>query len=75
MTVITVTSNADQGSGSLREAVYNAQSGDTIKFDSSLSNQTITLSSGLWLNKSLTFDGGDASDLTISGGNKTNIYY
>ena len=52
MTVITVTNNSDYGSGTLRQAVLDAQSGDTIKFDASLSNQTITLSSGLWLNKS-----------------------
>jgi predicted outer membrane repeat protein len=75
MTIITVTSSADQGSGSLRQAVYDAQSGDTIKFDGSLSNQKITLSSGLWLNKSLAFDGADAPNLTISGGNKTNIFW
>jgi predicted outer membrane repeat protein len=75
MTTITVTNSADQGSGSLRQAVYDAQSGDTIKFDPSLSNQTITLSSGLWLNKSLAFDGADAPNLTISGGNKTNIFW
>ncbi|MGF1590842.1 MAG: right-handed parallel beta-helix repeat-containing protein [Pleurocapsa sp.] len=75
MAVITVTNNADQGSGSLRQAVYNAKSGDTIKFDSNLSQRTITLSSGLWLNKNLTFDGGNAPGLTISGGKKTNIFW
>jgi predicted outer membrane repeat protein len=75
MTVITVTNSADEGSGSLRQAIYDAQSGDIIRFDSSLSNQKITLSSGLWLNKSLTFDGADAPNLTISGGNKTNIFW
>ncbi|NJL51858.1 MAG: hypothetical protein HC930_05815 [Hydrococcus sp. SU_1_0] len=75
MTIITVTSSADQGSGSLRQAVIDAQSGDTIKFDAGLSNQKITLSSGLWLNKSLAFDGADAPNLTISGGNKTNIFW
>ncbi|MEL6787068.1 MAG: hypothetical protein AAFO76_06575, partial [Cyanobacteria bacterium J06607_15] len=75
MTVITVTNNSDYGSGTLRQAVLDAQSGDTIKFDSSLSNQKITLSSGLWLNKSLTFDGADAPNLTISGGNTSNIFW
>jgi len=75
MAVVTVTNNADQGNGSFREAVYNAQSGDTIKFDSSLSNQKITLASGLWLNKSLTFDGVDAPGLSVSGGNQTNIFW
>ena len=75
MSVITVNSSADSGNGSLRQAVLDAQSGDTIKFDSSLSGQTITLNNGLWLNKSLNFDGADAKDLTISGGNKTNIFW
>ena len=75
MAIITVTNNADYGNGTLRQAVLDAQSGDIIKFDSNLSNQTITLSSGLWLNKSLTFDGADASNLTISGGNESNIFW
>ena len=75
MAILEVTNNRDGGSGSLREAVIKAKSGDTIQFDSSLSDRTITLSSGLWLNKSLTFDGGNAPGLTISGGNKTNIFW
>ncbi|MGF1539619.1 MAG: right-handed parallel beta-helix repeat-containing protein [Pleurocapsa sp.] len=75
MTVITVTNNADRGTGSLREAIYQANLGDTIKFDSSLSNQTISLNSGLWLGKNLTIDGEDAPGLTISGDEKTNILW
>ena len=75
MAIITVTDSADYGNGTLRQAVLDAQSGDTIEFDSSLSNQTITLSSGLWLNKNITFDGADASNLTISGGNESNIFW
>ena len=75
MSILKVTNNSDRGNGSLREAVAKAKSGDTIQFDSSLSDRTITLSSGLWLNKSLTFDGGNAPGITISGGNKTNIFW
>ena len=75
MAVITVTNSADFGNGSLRQAVLDAQSGDTIEFDSSLSNQTITLSDGLWINKSLTVDGTNAPNLTISGGNESNIFW
>ena len=65
---LTVTSNADSGSGSLREAIASASSGDTIVFDSSLANQTITLTSGqLEIDKNLIIDGEAAPGLTISG--------
>ncbi|RMG15302.1 MAG: choice-of-anchor D domain-containing protein [Cyanobacteria bacterium J055] len=75
MATLTVTSAADNGSGSLREAIANAQSGDTIKFASSLANQTITLQSQLEIprGKDLTIDGADAANLTLSGGNTTRI--
>jgi hypothetical protein len=46
MSVITVTSIADNGTGSLRAAIAQSQSGDTIQFASTLANQTITLTSG-----------------------------
>ena len=75
MAIITVINSEDFGNGSLRQAVLDAQSGDTIEFDSSLSNQTITLNNGLWINKSLTFDGANAPNLTISGGNESNIFW
>ena len=75
MAVITVTNSADFGNGTLRQAVLDAQSGDTIEFDSSLSNETITLNNGLWINKSLTVDGANAPNLTISGGNESNIFW
>ncbi|MDY6804298.1 MAG: DUF4347 domain-containing protein [Cyanobacteriota bacterium] len=70
LAILTVTNANDSGVGSLREAIASAQSGDTIKFDSSLANQTITLISGqLTVNKDLIIDGGDAAGLTISGNN------
>ena len=73
MSIITVTNNADSGSGSLKNAINTAQSGDTIKFDASLANQTITLNNFIGIRKSLTIDGVDAPGLTISGGEQTNI--
>ena len=73
MPIITVTNNADNGIGSLRHAIYTAQSGDIIQFDSSLANQTITLDSHIGIGKSLTIDGGDAPNLTVSGGGTTNL--
>jgi hypothetical protein len=74
MTVITVTNNSSAGVGSLRNAIDIARAGDTIKFDSSLRNQTITLESSVGIQKSLTIDGKDAPNLTISGGKTTNIF-
>ncbi len=74
MSIITVTNNADRGTGSLRNAITIAQSGDTIKFDTSLINQTIVLNSDIRTGKSLTIDGVNAPGLTISGGEKTGLF-
>jgi predicted outer membrane repeat protein len=74
MAIITVTTTADSGTGSLREAIANAQSGDTIKFSSNLANQKITLTSGqLTVNKGISIDGSGAPNLTVSGNNSTRI--
>ncbi len=42
LATFTVTNTNDDGIGSLRGAIGNAQSGDTIKFASTLANKTIT---------------------------------
>lgn len=75
MARITVTTTADSGSGSLREAIANASNGDTIVFASDLANQTIRLEEQLSVDKSITLDGADASNLTLSGQNKTRILH
>lgn len=74
MKVIVVTNTNDTGVGSLREAIEDANSGDTIKFSPNLSDRTITLTSPLQIDagKDLTIDGG-ASNLTIDGNNRTRI--
>jgi predicted outer membrane repeat protein len=73
--IITVTSLADSGAGSLREAIATANSGDTIQFDPSLANSTITLTSGqIEINKNLTIDGSNSAGLTISGNNASRIF-
>ncbi len=76
MSTITVLNSNDSGAGSLRAALTSAQSGDTIAFASSLSNQTITLSSRLDIadGKNLTIDGAAASGLKISGNNANQIF-
>jgi predicted outer membrane repeat protein len=75
MAILTVTSKANSGAGSLRETISKAQAGDTIKFASSLANQSITLSSNLKIDKNLTVDAANASNLTISGNKATPVFW
>jgi Tol biopolymer transport system component len=67
---IMVTTTADSGAGSLRQAITDAVSGDAIVFDPSLAGQTITLSSYVPINgKRVILDGSGLSpQVTISGG-------
>src|ERR1041384_5023625 len=54
---ITVTNANDSGSGSLRQALADANNGDTINFDTSLKGQTVTLTTAeLVINKNITIN-------------------
>lgn len=69
---ITVTSTADSGAGSLRDAIAAASPGDTISFSVT---GTITLTGGaLTIPKSLTISGPGASDLAVSGNNAAQVF-
>ena len=73
-TVATVTSLADSGPGSLRQAIADAATGGTIRFDSTLAGQTITLASTLTINKNLILDGSGLNPrITISGNNAVRV--
>src|SRR5438105_7370170 len=61
---ITVTTTADSGTGSLRQAIALAASGDTIDF--AVSGSILLTSGELLINKSLVIAGPGASALTIS---------
>lgn len=66
--IIVVTNGADSGPGSLRQAILDSVSGDTILFDASLSGTSILLTSGhLLLTNILTIDAS-----TLSGGIQLN---
>ena len=66
--------NSNDGVLSLREAIASANSGDTITFDSSLDNKTITLSgTELSIRKSLTIDASNLDSLTLDGGGKSRV--
>jgi predicted outer membrane repeat protein len=78
MATIFVTNTLDNGAGSLRAAIASAQPGDTIAFNPSLANQTITLTSGqieIPPGRNLIIDGSAAPNLTISGNNASRIFF
>ena len=68
--ILTVTSTADSGAGTLRDTIASANLGDTIVFTSSLSGQTIQLTSGeLAIGKNLTIGGTAFTVLLTAGAN------
>jgi len=65
--VITVSTINDSGSGSLRQALADANHGDTIDFDPALKGQIITLTTAeLIINKNITISGPGANLLAVS---------
>ncbi|MBU0674252.1 MAG: DUF4347 domain-containing protein [Proteobacteria bacterium] len=69
---IIVTNTNDSGAGSLRQAIADAASGDTI--DLTGISGTITLTTGeLAINKSLTFTGPNTNSLVISGNSTSRV--
>jgi hypothetical protein len=78
---IFVTTTADSGPGSLRNAIADARAGDTIKFDTALQDQTINLTGGeLVIDKSITISGPGPSELavqrsTATGTSKFRIFH
>jgi hypothetical protein len=76
LSVLTVTSAADDGSaGTLRAVLASAQNGDMIRFARQLNAQTITLTQGeLGINHSLGISGPGADKLTISGNGASRIF-
>ncbi|WP_448604179.1 choice-of-anchor Q domain-containing protein [Thermoleptolyngbya sp.] len=73
-TIITVTTTADSGAGSLRAAIAQSANGATIRFANSLQGKTITLTSGqITINRSITIDGTAAPGLTLSGNRTSRI--
>jgi hypothetical protein len=67
LTTFTVVNTNDSGTGSLRYYLGQAQNGDTINFDPSLTGGTINLASYLAVNTSVTIQGLGAGNLAING--------
>jgi len=69
-----VVSTADSGPETLRQVIADASTGETVTFDSSLTGQTITLTSGqLVINENLTIDG-ESNSITVRGNNSSHIF-
>ena len=75
-TTFTVTSTNESGPGSLRQAIADANSGDTITFDPGILPGTITLTSGSYfiVDKDLTINGPGAGDLAIDGNDSSRAF-
>jgi hypothetical protein len=74
-TAVTVTTLADNGPGSLREAVNIIAPDGLITFDPALAGGTIALTSGqLTAERSMTIDGSGAPGLTVSGNNASRVF-
>jgi hypothetical protein len=71
---LTVTSSADSGPGSLRDAIASAVSGDTINFAKNVHVITLT-GTALEVSKNLDIEGPGANQLTISGNNASRVFY
>jgi hypothetical protein len=69
----TVTTLADSGAGSLRQAITSTAAKGTIDFKAGLTG-TITLKSILTLNKNLTITGPGPSVITVSGNDVTGVF-
>lgn len=69
---VIVTSNADSGPNTLRNALANANAGDTITF--ALPGATITLASTLTVAKDVTIDGSGNTGLTVDGNASVQVF-
>jgi len=74
-TELVVTTLADSGAGSLREALGLIADGGTITFDPSLAGSTIGLTSGqLAVDRNVTIDASTAPGIVVSGTNNSRVF-
>jgi hypothetical protein len=74
--VIVVANTNDSGPGSLRQALIDANDGDTISFDSSLNGQKIAPTSGqLNVDKDVTISGPGPNNLAVDGNAQSRVFY
>ena len=72
---VVVQNTNDAGPGSLRQALADAQGGETIQFDAALAGQTITLTTGaLVVATDVTIEGPASAGITISGNRASRVF-
>jgi len=74
-TITVDSTNATMGMTSLRTAVTNAMSGDTIRFSSAIDGDTIKLATEITLDKNLVIIGNDTTNTIIDGMNTSRIFH
>ena len=67
-----VTSDGDEGEGSLRQVISDSEEGDTITFSDSF---TITIATPITIDKDIVIDGGTISSLTLGFNSKAGTQY
>jgi predicted outer membrane repeat protein len=72
---ITITSTTDNGPGSLRAGIGVAAAGDVIQFDPALNGLVILLATEIRIIRELKIEGPGPDKMTISGGNRTRIFF
>jgi uncharacterized protein YkvS len=73
--VETVTSTADAGPGSLRQAIADVDPGGTVEFADGLAGTIELVSGEIAIGKALTIDGPGARVLDVSGGDSSRIFH
>jgi hypothetical protein len=71
---VVVTTLANDGPGSLRDAVIAFGGGSTVTFADHLAGGTIVVSSPITLQQSVTIEGPTTAGITISGGGATQVF-
>jgi beta-glucanase (GH16 family) len=70
---VTVTTTADSGPGSLRQALVDVCRGGTVRFAPALAGQTITVGSELSIARDVNVDGAGAPGLRLSGAHVSRV--
>ena len=72
--LITVTSNADSGPGTLRQALFDIVAGGTINFNLPANTKIVLNGRALVIDKNMVIDGSTGTGLTVDGDNRGTVF-